>query len=1041
MISYASEPWKKKTISSYANRIFGILFLLIIAMSYSFMLTNPKASADPNKPLKEVCSNVIIAGDVNGVGVEKGEIAKKLKDAGVERVISYTHDGRRTDEVLKAIRDVDPANNCFIIEAGSGNIQDNNPEQNRKEIKRMIDKLDPANGPKASKVYWVTPVVANDRDDLSLSTKQYNDDLRDLIKGHDNIKTVNIQDFSLDKSLFETDPEKVNGVGRLMTDAGYRKRADAIVDAMKTDLKKEEPTPSSETPSSSSQNPPPSSGNGENNPPPGNIQPGGGGGDTVPEPDIDTPPEEFKPAAYSPKEFARKARSMTGADDASRYLAIGRWGAPAVPAQVFSPFNTSFIDNMYTSVATWLLGATHFIMSIGYGFISAAFNSEFGNLALMVGDFFYGRFFGMSGGVLNGGNAAAYALISSIMTISFMLAGWRSLSTMSMSPQQRIKSFFTSIAKTTLVMALAVFSGTMSKANSATHKPAEEYINQMAEDLNTGRAPSFTEETNDPKFTDKAPGQTGANPTLEEQEGLIKKLSFAGSESDGRSINNPLSWRPFSLAWFVSLIYEAGKIFSHAVISIITVFINGPIDQVIAAIKSAPGGARLDQPTQCDRYYDAMHYAYAQTEAMRSSPSAAMAIRSFDIIYYDLVYSIYPQAYGDKTESANRAWCWAAEVDAGIHPGEWAMLNRTAGNYGNVFGTGDLLTSDNMTTPTYVSGKHIMSSLNANFTESTSAADGIVVNSAGEWGGDEAQKAGGVRRAQAFMGTGRGANGFSEAKFYHAACVFDAGSTNEPRLSREWKAVLAMGEKANETWLDDASDIKDAAVDFLKSPKDTIKHGAKKVTDAAVDAVTTDDGEADSPDDIKLSKYLGDGDCQAPVLALNTIIQEPDKNKDPEGKWGGFGTVDGSDDDTEAPYARRWNYQPEIKNVAEEGKDFAKTKTAEGLTLGNFESDVPSEKFALNKTTTDENGKEMENTAFKFWKAATGQKDGGYGALITSSGLIILICIAYAIFSLALIIIGFLINVLAAVMFFFVAAVVGLSLLKFAIYGGSRKLG
>lgn len=1047
MISYANEPWKKRGLSSFLNHILAVMFLGVILLSYSFMLGNSKALAEPNEGVMETCSTVIIAGDVHAVEDEGADLHKKLKDSGVKTIKSYTHEGRRTNEVVNAIKDVDPKGKCFIIEAGTGNLHDKSSEQNRKEINRMAEKLKDAN-----KVYWVSPVISGDRSDLGVSSKQFNDDLRDVLKDKKNFNVINAQKLSSNPSHF--DKESINGAGMRMTSEGYNRRVDLIVDSIQEDLKIETPTspspsPSSSAPSNASQAPAP--GGGEQTVPvpdsDGDQTTPGGGDKTTPAPTPDgeedtdpkdPPSENWETDAYSPLSFAEKLDTMQSSEEASRYLTLVRWGVPSVPIQKYSPDNTSFQLNPQNQRNQQILAGAHATMMGGYAFLNAALNSDFGTLALKVGDYFYGKFFGLESSrtaSLNGDNKAAFALLSSIFMIAFMLAGWRSLSSMSMSPKQRVSSFFTSIAKTSLVMSFAIVSGTMSKANAAGDAHHDQAMEQIAEGIVNNTSENIDFETLE-KDSEKY--------NMDEIGSGWKKylLTWNDSKGEKRDINIPSSWRTFSLGWIVSMIYEAGKIFSFAVVSIITIFITGPIESMRNAISKTDTVQRYHNDGVCERYVDAMHVAYGHTSIMASSPATAMAIRSFDLIYYDLIYTIYSRTYGDNTDSTEKGWCWYAEVNSNVHPGEYMMLMRTAGNYGYVIGTGDLITGRNAAAQaSYTDGKHSMLSIDSSLSNNTSKTGGILVDASGKWTGGDPD--GAVRRAEAFMGVGRGINGASEAKFYHAACDYPQGSIEKPTLSKEWENVIAMFEEndeedeekdhivpiTNTIWFAQENSSEESEGENTQSSEEP-----SEGEDNSGETIEAGDGDGD------YSRYLTDADCVAPVDAIRTVVEKP-SDSDPTGKWGGFGTI--SEDGYEAPYASRWNYEQEFEGNNHNSHILTSLRYAsDGIKRIKDESDAdkPSGKFHINESTVDGEGRIRDSNAKQFWVASTGQSAKGIMSASSSGKIAVAIAGGYALFSTVLVSFAFFINILAFILFFFIAAIVGFALLKFAMFGGSRRL-
>lgn len=1038
MISYANEPWKKRGLSSFLNQILAVMFLGIILLSYSFMLGNSKALAEPNAGVMETCSTVIVAGDVHAVEDESAGLHKKLKDSGVKTIKSYTHEGRRTNEVVNAIRSVDPRGKCFIIEAGTGNLHDKSSEQNKKEINRMAEKLKDAN-----KVYWVSPVISGDRSDLGVSSKQFNDDLEEVLKDKGNFNIINAQKLSTNSSYFDKD--SVNGAGMRMTPEGYNQRVDLILGNIEEDLKIETPTSTSSSPSSNASQDPsqapepapggdqaPPSGGGDQTPPGGNED---GGQDTDPK---DPPSENWRTDSYSPLKFAEKLDTMHTGEEASRYLTLTRWGVPSVPLQRYSPDNNSFQLNPQSQKTEEILSGAHTAMMGGYAFLNVALNSGFGTLALQVGDSFYGKFFGLQSGgkaSLNGDNKAAFALLSSIFMISFMLAGWRSLSSMSMSPKQRVSNFFTSIAKTSMVMAFAIVSGTMSKANRIGDDHNEQAMEQIADGI-VNRA---SESNIDFDSLGKDEDENDADELDAEWKKAL--LSQPSNNKQNPNINMPSSWRTFSLGWIVSMIYEAGKLFSFAVVSIITIFITGPIESMRSAIARTDTVKEYHNDGVCERYVDAMHVAYGHTAAMASSPSAAMAIRSFDLIYYDLIYTIYSRTYGDNTDSTEKGWCWYAEVNSNVHPGEYMMLMRTAGNYGYVIGTGDLITGRNAAAQAvYTSGEHSMLSIDGNLSNNTTKSGGTLVDASGKWtGGDSA---GAVRRAEAFMGVGRGINGTSEAKFYHAACDYPRGSTEKPTLSKEWENVIAMFEEN-----DESDEEKDNIIPITNTiwfaqddsseegeGEDEESSGDEKGEDNGGEAIEAGDGDGD------YSRYLTDEDCVAPVDAIKTIVEKPGES-DPAGKWGGFGTM--SEDGYEAPYASRWNYEQETEGSNHGLHTLTALKYASGgikRRLEENDADKPSGKFHINESTVDGDGRIRDSSAKDFWIASTGQSAKGIMSAKSSGRIAGGITAVYAAFSTVMVAFAFFVNLLAFILFFFITAIVGFALLKFAMFGGSRRL-
>lgn len=889
---YVAKPWEKETgLKRYRDAFIVMLFLMSFIASYALLLNAPKALAVDGDVGKK-CSSFVIAGDVNGVGItgnRTGRIKEKLARKGVEDVEYLVGNGRRVEEVADAIRGANIKGKCLIVEAGAGNVLDEDSEQNVKEIESLRDAIKEG---EALRTYWVTPVFSDKRDpSLKGNPKEFNNDLSRVLGKEDDIRIINIQNFSLQDSLFEKSKREDGSPAlndrMMMTSSGYDRRANLIVEEIEKDIEEEKeeetPTPSpSPSPSSAPAVPPINNGSGGNT---GGGGPGPGGSPGGGAPTQPTPggPKGFNPSQFSPAAFANRLKTTTSLSEANRYLIIGRWASPTIPTSDFDPLNKSFFRNGGARFTMGIFSAAYFIMLLFFWVTSFALMGDIASLALRVGDYFYGQYFGFSSG---GENATSFMLASSILTIAFMLAGWRAISPSNRGGfNQRMQNFYASMLKTATVVGLAIASGTMSKANG------QESDVQAIEQTIRDNGFFSNNEKEDAATMDQ----------------MIKNSSQNHARVDpsvSRNINAPLTWKPLSLGFIVSFIYEAGRVFAAAVLAIITAPVSGPIEAFnnalsgnsnTAADEVGQFGPGVSKATTCDRYVDAMHVAYLNAGTSTRNPASAKALRAFDLVYYGALFPIVEHAHGGGTASGSRSWCWEMESNVESPAGDRAMLARGAGAYGAAFGTGDVITGQSV----MASGKHsTLSPVADRIPTESGTSGGLLVDANGEWtmGKTEADRMGGVRRAEAFLGYDRGEHGLNAARFYHAACMFKPGSTQDPILSEEWNSVIAM------TW-----DLK------KKNNVNLSKDEQNKANDAQEGAQdkerSSDKGKQQTKEFNNLvdsNKFLTDDDCVIPMLASNITIQEPDPDINPAGYYGGFGSL--NEKNQEEPYSARWGF-------------------------------------------------------------------------------------------------------------------------------------
>lgn len=682
----------------------------------------------------------------------------------------------------------------------------------------------------------------------------------------------------------------------------------------------------------------------------------------------------------SPAKYAEKIKDTEKITDATRYLLSTRWGAFPIPTS-----QSLEIDNMSTVTGPIESSVTSAITSLITTLASAiimlavfAFSGVLVDTMTKIADMIVASFGGAS---LFGGNSRAFfdfshpaegvtlTVISSLFIIVLSVAIFRNAKADGTPMQQRFINVGVSLGKYFAALIAAIFITTQSAGNWKSGSGfsladgVKAFYDSSAVETEVGNIQDAT--SND------------AN------ENYYKSIEdpVYNSASGDKAVGSMSSWQLGSMGWIISAFYWLANIFANAVFSIFTALFKVPIDWMASGVNNAAraeknsdkpdaiGKAKYQDNLACNRYTDALWYAFENTRAYDLNGGTAQVLESIDRIYYDLFIENYSMIYGDNTQSAQNSWCWGLEVyDTSIAPQEWVVHSRTADLYREALGSGNLFSDSSKV----VSGSHILPA-KMDLVNGSGSKDGIIISSNGEWKNND--KDGSIKALTTYMGRS-GGEGSKQAKYYFAACVWKTDGTT--KLGSDWWQVRAGGESGGFV-----GDNQDGYEDQTLGEKDD---DPKENTEYVV------------------RRYLVDEDCYN-----DKVIPSPDGNPKR-----GFGS--------ESEVAKRWNFAPLKNSILSQVTDTVRDAVTGGFTkLNPFSSDEDDE-----KKEDEEEAKNPENKfgesrneigeipAHKFWQRANGRANGANSMLALISVISMSI---YGLFVLLSLIPAIFINTIMAVLF------------------------
>lgn len=996
MIKFTQTPWKTGFLEQRRNMILAALAVIMMIMSFISIVVVSQAKAE--KVSQGSCQNFIVVGDSNSLGDKNAGLEDKLNEQGAKSVEFEGKSGSKTKDIPSQLKGKKLDGKCVIVESG---VADNPKDkaQALKEIKKVLG----ASG-SAKRVFWVTPTTKGNK-----NTKEFNDALKELSKDNDKLSVVDIKNLSGDGGNFAN-----NGIS--MTSNGYKKRVNIISESISqssqgsndpTSISQNSSTPSSSSNGGSNSGGESNSGSNSNSGGSGNSDSGtpvnvdngqGSKGDEKKNPCDEKDCFRGDPSKISPRAMADSLGKLTSYQDATRYLAIERWSGLDVPTREMTALDpTSLVGAFSSNAIKTFLGFGRGVAKGAYTITSFAFTSSITSIMTRIGDKLFGKLLG--DGLLNeqSSNAGTTGvLISSLMTIIIAFSIFRAFSTETQADfKQRAVTAISAIIKGALTIMIVLFIAAQSKKNGISE---QEQYRQAAQTIQNDQ--------------DGTP-EIGSN-------ALSNNSGHNNPDIGNHDIDNPKSWHAMSLGWIISMTYHYGQMVAGAVANIARVFLITPIDSLTKVVtEAAPmsGG----EANECDRYVDAMHYAFGHTAAVQNHADKSTVLLTLDNLFVRSFFNTYKLVYGGNTGSAGRAWCYQLEKQNGTVAPEWIMLARTAGLYREGIGTGNLIGNN---PGVYADGSHSSVSFNAATKNGLSPFDGFLVKANGDWVSGKPED-NFPTRAMAYMGRAGGDTGAAEAKYYFSGCTWKPGGNG--KISDEWKNVRGMGGTggSNKDKGDDynTTDIKDKATSKDAAEGDKIISSAVPSFNIYMDWAKKEQGDS------KTHEYLSDMDCWHPqIFAIG----------DGEGSSKfGFGAEDSEP-------AKRWNFAPvPAKNMVEEGKSRIKdiaSSTANALSLGLVgKSGGEQEKDKDQENPLQKFGSSMNDRgympAFEFWNFTNGY-NAMRGILPSLLAAVLSACLS------ALIILAafpaLLVNVILSILFVLIPFGVAMSLLMMALRAGRK---
>ena len=569
----------------------------------------------------------------------------------------------------------------------------------------------------------------------------------------------------------------------------------------------------------------------------------------------------------------------------------------------------------------------------------------------------------------NPGEGVTLSLISSMFIIVLFVAIFKNARADGTPMQQRVINVGVSLGKYFAALIATIFVTTQSAANWKSGSGFS--LGDSMKALYNTSAVS-TEVGN---LKDASSGQDDSNYYKSIEDPLYN--SAAGD----KAIGSMSSWELGSMGWIVSVFYWFANIFANAIFSIFTALFKVPIDWLASGVNNAAKAtqstdspdalskAKYQDNLACNRYTDALWYAFENTRAYDMNGGTAQVLQSIDRIYYDLFIENYSIIYGDNTQSAENSWCWALEVyDTSIAPQEWVVHSRTADLYREALGTGNLFGDSGKV----VSGSHILP-VKMDLVNGSGSKNGIIINSSGEWTNEDKDKS--IKALTTYMGRS-GGEGSKQAKYYFAACIWKTDGTT--KLGSEWWQVRAGGESGGFVG-DNQDGYEDQTLgDKSDDPQENTEYVARR--------------------------YLTTEDC-----VNDKVIAAPDGNPKR-----GFGS--------ESEVAKRWNYAPLKNSVLSQLTDTIRDTVTGGFAMLNpFSKDDDDEKKEDKEEAKNPENKFGESRnevgeipAHKFWQRTNGRANGANSMLaFISMGAVVI----YAVFVLLSLIPAIFINTIMALLF------------------------
>lgn len=449
----------------------------------------------------------------------------------------------------------------------------------------------------------------------------------------------------------------------------------------------------------------------------------------------------------SPRETADNIQKITSMEDALYYIAGKRWATMSLPGATSSGSLLNSINNIMTNHVTNLvvLGITTVINTVGADFTAMAFSGSVLNIFTNFADYLFGTF--TKGGVSGDGATGTLAAFgSSLFLLTIIMAIIKSFN-----PREggtlnsRTREAGIGIARVALIFGMLLM---MSLQSSKNH---------------------------------------GANAVEHTGQALVNEVTGNDKQlASIKNINDPRSWAPASLGFFMSFTYYIVNIVVGAGTQMMSAVMVEPINALTNSITQAQSNNPNSFGFACDRYVDSMHQAFMNTQAAAGNKPLADLLVSIDLLSLKLYAFPYSYAYGGTTSTAQNSWCSYAELVNGVPATEQAVIARGAGLYKEALGAGNLFGDSGR----YNSGAHF-ANVAGNLKTGLDVKGGILVNAEGEWVFNrpvDSEK----KLEEFFGGSGGDGQGTNASLYYRAACVWDP-EENWGRLSDEWKDVRAMG--------------------------------------------------------------------------------------------------------------------------------------------------------------------------------------------------------------------------------------------------------
>lgn len=739
----------------------------------------------------------------------------------------------------------------------------------------------------------------------------------------------------------------------------------------------------------------------------------------------------------SPAAMANKIESAQGFDYANNYLAMVRWNSFPLPSPGLNPLSGGdVLNSIMASFAQMMFTFMGSLSAAIVGFFTVCFSNFFGTIFLRLGDMLFGS---VIGGLFSGGGdiAKASALISAMVTVALVTSAMAAFDAQNAgkSIQSRVMGIIMSVAKVIVFFIVIGGIGIQSLKNYGGSLTPEQAAQQGAD--------AAAEEINDNNGV--APTDDGSTSGVQfDADGKI--ISGTTTEVKSKTLTDASSWEPLSMGWIVSVLLDIANMMINAVLGLFNSIVLFPISTLATSLDSvatdnSTSGPGAPMPA-CDRYIDAMHFAYQNSSASRDSMIFSQLMVSMDTIYTRTVLGAYGIGYGE-TLSGNNAWCHMLENANGSASGDRLMLGRTAGLWWEVAGDGNLIgTASSMR---FTTGEHKLGGISANTSIGAAPArkgNGVLVNSSGEWQSYGDGNTETPVRANVFFGKGSmpGLEGDNPTKaadtalYYFAACEWNPRSGNT-YLNKEWNGakVKAMPsadpdyeDKNNYLSVEQAEEMYEGGDEgkFAAPANNATAHnGGGGLLDHSKNSFmavvnTGEEGDANA------SQYLQNVDCF-------NIANLPSGHFD-EGNNFGWGANNRMSD--------RWYYAPQNANLLAQTVDRATSTSPSAIRgvvsmfLGDEGEKAERDSQAENAFSGAEDPQTNRNYAQEFWLSANGR--GGSGDVLGSVFFSMAAFICVVIFMLPAALIGLVIHLVFGLLLAIAPAVVLLNVLLRTIKGG-----